>query len=141
MKKLFLSAIMLFSVMSASAQTIIDYDYTKSINMNTVWIDYNQNDEMEEDEFYPLTDSFICNFTIKYKDFGSAGSKLYMTMYIYDKKKDERSIAKANLNDAVILKSGNNYFIINKLKEKLVGIAFDEDNKANLFIYNPLIFD
>lgn len=123
------------------AQTRIDFDYSKSFNMETVWIDYNQNEESELDEFYPLSENFTCDLTMKYKDFGSAGSFLYLTLYVNDKKKGKKQSITANIEDAIILKSDSGYFVINKLKEKLFVIAFDENNKANLAIYNPAIFE
>ena len=73
MNKLFLSLAFLFSALVLNAQTRIDFDYTKSFEVSSLWIDYNQNDEPELDEFFKVSKDMSCTINIDYRDFDDAG--------------------------------------------------------------------
>lgn len=82
---------MFLCVTVAHAQTIIDFDYVKTFSISNLWIDYNQNEEVEVEEVF-MADEFVqCDLYLKYKDFESAGNYLYFTLNIENKKKNKKT--------------------------------------------------
>lgn|GEM_PF-6378893 len=131
---------MFLCVTVAHAQTIIDFDYVKTFSISNLWIDYNQNEEVEVEEVF-MADEFVqCDLYLKYKDFESAGNYLYFTLNIENKKKNKKHTFKSTLEDVIFAKEDSVYMIGNKIKEKLAMIIIDKDRNI-LAIYNPSILE
>lgn len=139
MKRIILTLGILFSVLVLNAQTRIDFDYTKSFNVSSLWIDYNQNEEPELDEFFKVSKGMECTITIDYKDFDTAGNLLKMIMPVVNGVTNKSKTFRANLEDVMLFKTSSGYFVANKLKEKLFGIAKDDDGRYAVMIFNPAI--
>lgn len=138
MKRIILTLGILFSVLTIKAQsTKIDFDYTKQFDISSLWIDFNQNEEPEIDEFFMSKNSIKCSFAINHKDFGSAGNRMYITLSI-DNPKGNSKTFKGSLEDVRFIKTAKGYGVSNKLGEKLIFVGF-EDNEYTLMILNPMI--
>ena len=88
MKKLFLSLAFLFSVLVLNAQTRIDFDYTKVFNINSMWVDFNQDNIADEGEVYEFGTKGRCELYINHKDFDTSGNLMLfkLTLQGGDKK-------------------------------------------------------
>lgn len=83
MKQLLTFALFVLVSLSASAQTRIDYDYSKYFIADYVWIDYNQNEDIDAGEQYKTSgNNASCTVSFSYKDFGSAGNRIKINMIV-----------------------------------------------------------
>lgn len=136
MNKLFLSLAFLFSVLVSEAQTRIYFDYTKSFEVSSLWVDYNQNDEPELDEFYKVTSNMRCTITLEYDD---SGQNIKFMMPVVNKDSGQSKTFKADLDNVMLFKTSSGYFVCTKYKDKLFGLARDEDGTYAVLVFNPMI--
>ena len=79
MKKLFLSALAAISTFTISAQTRIDFDYTRVFTINSMWVDFNQDNIANDGETYIFGSNGGCELYINHKDFDTSGNLMLFT--------------------------------------------------------------
>lgn len=136
MKKLFLSLAFLFSVLVLNAQTRIDFDYTKVFNINSMWVDFNQDNIADEGEVYEFGTKGRCELYINHKDFDTSGNLMLFKLTLQGG--DKKEVFKNSLEDVVFFKGDDMYSVRNKLNEQLFGVTYS-NGKWFLLIFNPAI--
>lgn len=136
MNKLFLSLAFLFSVLVLDAQTRIDFDYTKVFNINSMWVDLNQDNIADEGEVYEFGTKGRCELYINYKDFDTSGNLLLFKLTLQGG--DKKEVFRNSLEDVVFIKGDDMYSVRNKLNEQLFGVTYS-NGKWFLLIFNPAI--
>lgn len=136
MNKLFLSLAFLFSVLISDAQTRIDFDYTKVFNINSMWVDFNQDNIADEGEVYEFGTKGRCELYINHKDFDTSGNLMLFKLTLQGGNKKE--VFRNSLEDVVFVKGDDMYSVRNRLNEQLFGVTYS-NGKWFLLIFNPAI--
>lgn len=136
MNKLFLSLAFLFSVLVLNAQTRIDFDYTKVFNINSMWVDLNQDNIADEGEVYDFGTKGRCELYINHKDFDTSGNLMLFKLTLQGG--DKKEVFRNSLEDVVFFKGDDMYSVRNKLNEQLFGVTYS-NGKWFLLIFNPAI--
>lgn len=136
MNKLFLSLAFLFSVLVSKAQTRIDFDYTKVFSINSMWVDFNQNNIADEGEVYEFGAKGRCELYISHKDFDTSGNLMLFKFTLQGG--DKKEVFRNSLDDVVFFKGDDMYSVRNKLNEQLFGVTYS-NGKWFLLIFNPAI--
>lgn len=136
MNKLFLSLAFLFSVLVLNAQTRIDFDYTKVFNINSMWVDLNQDNVADEGEVYDFGTKGRCELYINHKDFDTSGNLMLFKLTLQGG--DKKEVFRNSLEDVVFFKGDDMYSVRNKLNEQLFGVTYS-NGKWFLLIFNPAI--
>ena len=133
MKKIILSAALLLSSLLGNSQ-VIDFDYNKYVKSNLVFIDYNNNMDVDDGEAYEGN----ATAQIEYKDFGSAGSIMKIACKFYKGSKSLEIVA--SLEDVTLTKSKHGYIVRNKIGETLFGILPRESGSDIIAIFDIAYF-
>lgn len=140
MKQLLTFVLFVLLSLSASAQKRIDYDYSKYFIADYVWIDYNQNEDIDTGEQYKTSGGKAsCTVSFTYKDFGSAGNRIKINMTV--KNNGKATTFRANCEDIVLLKLENGFGIYNKDFDECWFSIIKLDGKVHALVFNPAIFE
>ena len=95
MKQLLTFVLFVLLSLSASAQKRIDYDYSKYFIADYVWIDYNQNEDIDAGEQYKTSgNNASCTVSFSYRDYGDYGNRIKIVMRV--KNNGKATIFRAN---------------------------------------------
>lgn len=140
MKQLLTFVLFVLVSLSASAQTRIDYDYSKYFIADYVWIDYNQNEDIDEGEQYKTSgNNASCTVSFNYKDFGSAGNRIKINMTV--KNNGKTTTFRANCEDIILLKLKNGFGVYNKELDECWFSIIKMDGNVHALVFNPAIFE
>ena len=140
MKQLLTFALFVLLSLSASAQKRIDYDYSKYFISDYVWIDYNQNEDIDAGEQYKTSGGKAsCTVSFSYKDFGSAGNRIKINMTV--KNNGKTTTFRANCEDIVLLKLKNGFGVYNKELDECWFSIIRLDGNVHALVFNPAIFE
>lgn len=140
MKQLLTFVLFVLVSLSASAQKRIDYDYSKYFIADYVWIDYNQNEDIDAGEQYKTSGGKAsCTVSFSYKDFGSAGNRIKIVMRVKNGSKND--VFTANCEDVVLLKLENGFGIYNKDFDECWFSIIKMDGNVHALVFNPAIFE
>lgn len=140
MKQLLTFALFVLLSLSASAQKRIDYDYSKYFISDYVWIDYNQNEDIDAGEQYKTSGGKAsCTVSFSYKDFGSAGNRIKINMTV--KNNGKTTTFRANCEDIVLLKLKNGFGVYNKEFDECWFSIIKLDGKVHALVFNLAIFE
>ena len=140
MKQLLTFALFVLVSLSASAQKRIDYDYSKYFIADYVWIDYNQNEDIDAGEQYKTSgNNASCTVSFSYKDFGSAGNRIKIVMTV--KNNGKTTTFRANCEDIVLLKLKNGFGVYNKEFDECWFSVIKLDGKVHALVFNLAIFE
>ncbi len=136
MKKLFLSALATFTIFTISAQTRIDFDYTRVFTINSMWVDFNQDNIANDGETYIFGSNGSCELYINHKDFDTSGNLMLFKLTLQGG--DKKEVFSNSLEDVIFIKGDDLFSVRNKINEQLFGLI-NEKGKWYLLIFNPAI--
>ena len=140
MKQLLTFVLLVLVSLSASAQKRIDYDYSKYFIADYVWIDYNQNEDIDAGEQYKTSgNNASCTVSFSYKDFGSAGNRIKVNMTV--KNNGKLTTFRANCEDIILLKLKNGFGVYNKEFDECWFSIIKMDGNVHALVFNPAIFE
>lgn len=140
MKQLLTFVLFMLVSLSASAQKRIDYDYSKYFIADYVWIDYNQNEDIDAGEQYKTSgNNASCTVSFSYKDFGSAGNRIKINMTV--KNNGKATTFRANCEDIILLKLENGFGVYNKELDECWFSVIKLDGKVHALVFNLAIFE
>lgn len=140
MKQLLTFVLFALVSLSANAQKRIDYDYSKYFIADYVWIDYNQNEDIDAGEQYKTSgNNASCTVSFSYKDFGSAGNRIKIVMTV--KNNGKTTTFRANCEDIVLLKLKNGFGVYNKEFDECWFSVIKLDGKVHAVVFNLAIFE
>ena len=140
MKKVLITIIVAFAtaVYSDARFTVIDFNYKRSFPLESLWIDFNLNGEMDSDEAYVARGSV----SFDYRHFKTKSNRLFLSLDMETTDGGTKNLTGA-LSEVIFVYTKNEgrtmYIVQNKLKENEFGIVI-EDGVASVLVFNPLIF-
>ena len=146
MKKIFGLIIMIFITSSAFAQTtIIDFDYAKTFEATEgMFIDWNEDGEIDLDEMILPSDDTKIRAIIDYKDFRTAGNRINVEVAIGIPNTTNVTKLYGKLEDVIFYKSvdsnGDLYWIKNKLDEFIM-VVKKKGKEITVGFYQPTFLD
>ena len=117
MKRILIAIIVALSSVATYAQTIIDFDYNKHFNREGLFIDWNENEKMDDGESLGgKIDAFI-----QYKDFDTAGNIMIIECVLTNEEGKSLTM-KAKYEDVYFVKDEDIWIVTNRLQEILFGV-------------------
>lgn len=129
MKNVLLIMLILFST-NCFGQEIIDVNYSKYLKTTSMAYDKNQNEKFDDLDPYYIFDGFII---LDYKDFGTSGNLLDITINVNDKIKFKKRYQDIILY-RIINDNGINYTATNKYNEILFMIIAKSNESKDYYL-------
>lgn len=140
MKQLLTFVLFVLLSLSASAQKRIDYDYSKYFISDYVWIDYNQNEDIDKGEQYKTSGgNASCTVSFNYRDYGDYGNRIKIVMRV--KNNGKATTFRANCEDIILLKLENGFGVYNKELDECWFSIIKMDGNVHALVFNPAIFE
>lgn len=139
MKQLLTFVLFVLVSLSASAQTKVTSDYSKYYVLDYIWIDYNQNEDIDAGEQYKASGNAYSTLSFSYKDYGSAGNRIKINMRVKKGGKDETFTA--SCEDIILLKLEHGFGVYDGAFKECWFSVIKLEGKTHALIFNPAIFE